>query len=332
MSSSLALSLTALSNKGNVSPFTNYRQFVSLLIAALDLKVFNIEDFGPRTFIGEGGEAVVYKSHLVQEPATALCIKASKEVLTHRIPSVEDKRVHAILAAILQELRISAHQILKHHPNIPNVLGVAFQEEGFGAVRPLVVVELACGTLATKCPHLQLYERLRLCLDVADGLVALHAYGIVHGDVKGENALVFLRSTGLVAVISDFGSSQPEGSEDTIPATPEFYAPEVCNCSPLHASHANRTPRDVYSFGSLLCQAVLGDSVFGKMNADEQFTLQNVDGARSYVTEKLNCVSLAPFDTDLGDIIHACLSRQPDERPRMHEVSLRLSTLLNEDR
>ena len=58
MSSSLALSLRILSNKGNVSPFTNYRQFVSLL-AALDLKIFNIEDFGPRTFIGEGGETVV---------------------------------------------------------------------------------------------------------------------------------------------------------------------------------------------------------------------------------------------------------------------------------
>ena len=130
-------------------------------------------------------------------------------------------------------------------------------------------------------------------------------------------------------MISDFGSSQPEGSEDTIPTTPEFYAPEVFNCSPLHAAHANRTPRDVYSFGLLLCQAVLDDSVFGKTSANEQFALQNVDGARSYVAEKLNCISLAPFD--LGDIVHACLSRQPDERPRMHEASLRLSSLLNED-
>jgi serine/threonine protein kinase len=296
------------------------------------VKVLDVADLGPRTRIGEGGEAAVYKSHLVHSPESVVCVKETKEILTHGIADVEDRRVSAVLASLLQELRISAHKVLKDHPNILHVVGVAFQQESFEAVRPLVVVELACGTLACQFPLSPVDERLRLSRDVADGLVALHAYGIVHGDVKGDNALVFARPTGLVAAISDFGGSCPEGSSDVIPATPEFFAPEVYNHSTLHSAHANRKPRDVYSFGLLLCQGVLGESVFGGIAPDERFVLQDKDGARSYVAEKLANLSGSPLNTDLRKIIDSCLVRHPGERPSMLEVSRRLSAMLGEVR
>ena len=99
---------------------------------------------------------------------------------------------------------------LKFHPNIVQILGVTFRE-----AKPIVIVELGNETLdayllekAAAGTPASWFEKTMLCLDVSRGIQGLHDAGIVHGDLKGENVLVFIKATGVAtAKISDFGYS-----------------------------------------------------------------------------------------------------------------------------
>ena len=74
--------------------------------------------------------------------------------------------------------------------------------------------------------------KTRFCCEVADGLHALHAVKIVHGDIKGDNILLFTdpySENGLICKIADFGFSATEATIEhggATGGTPAFMAPE----------------------------------------------------------------------------------------------------------
>ena len=106
-----------------------------------------------------------------------------------------------------------------------------------------------------------------IAADVADGLAALHSFGVVHGDLKPANVLLFLdtesatevelenQSPRLVAKIADFGYSGTVSSEDDVRGGTQFWnAPEClgsCDDEELKAFALHQS-RDIYSFGLLL--------------------------------------------------------------------------------
>ena len=91
--------------------------------------------------------------------------------------------------------------------------------------------------------------RLSLCLDVAQGLDILHRCGIIHGDIKGENVLVFSNpQKKYVAKLADFGFSVVgEVAADAVhlAGTRPWKAPETIG--PVRKNHLKLT--DVYSYG-----------------------------------------------------------------------------------
>jgi serine/threonine protein kinase len=135
-----------------------------------------------------------------------------------------------------------------NHPNL-----VAVYDAGEDTLGPYLVMEFIDGpSLATTAvPR----ERIAAIGEqLASALGALHAAGIVHGDVKPANILV----TGDGVKLTDFGIART-GSDTTaltregvVFATPEYAAPETL------ATGDRTAAGDVYALGAVLHELVTG--------------------------------------------------------------------------
>ena len=105
------------------------------------------------------------------------------------------------------------------HPNLVSVLDVSVSEGGF----LYLVMELVDGTplSSERARWGELAWALPVLAQIADGLVALHAAGVVHRDLKPANVLIAHAGDATTIKITDFGVSRPtarfgsgEGSDE----------------------------------------------------------------------------------------------------------------------
>jgi len=96
-------------------------------------------------------------------------------------------------------------------------------------------------------------EAILIGLDLCRALAAVHAAGILHGDIKARNVM---RETGGRIVLMDFGAGKDLTRElrlgDDFAGTPVYLAPEV------FAGQRRTTSSDIYSLGVLLYYLVSG--------------------------------------------------------------------------
>ncbi|KAK2735763.1 hypothetical protein FQN57_001143 [Myotisia sp. PD_48] len=170
-----------------------------------------------------------------------------------------------LLRAVLLELRVLTHPPLKNHPNIIKMLHLMWEPDPdlLDHAWPTIVLEHAeNGTLADfqeDYPNLPFWVKKKLCLDVGNGLLALHASGIVHGDLKSENILICNTDSarGVVAKLADFGCAVTDLDPSDTLKLPAFTLP--WNAPESH----DRLPRDllkytdVYSYGLLVWRITL---------------------------------------------------------------------------
>ena len=167
---------------------------------------------------------------------------------------------------LFYEIQVMSHEPLCKHPNIVSLLGIAIQGiphayDGSSSsllLYPVLVVEPAI----REFPDLYLFVERRssssleldynLLADIADGLFALHEFGVIHGDVKPHNILIFPgQHQQFIAKVSDFGFSGADVSaENHVPRghTIDWMAPERGSSSTDHSEPTI----DIYSYG-LVC-------------------------------------------------------------------------------
>lgn len=218
---------------------------------------------------GEGLSFTVKKSAKTEPSAEVIAYKVSRITFSERETSVSTKEVEARkFRDLMMELHILAHAPLRDHENIVKLLGFMWTPNPYNdtGLSPVLRVEFAPhGTLAdfqNSGRSLDTAGKFQLCYDIANGLKALHECGIVHGDVKSENVLVFDHERGYIAKLCDFGCAvittpTSQGTVDPLCRLPggtiPWRAPEASEA--IYRSKLHLT--DVYSFGLLIWKVLM---------------------------------------------------------------------------
>ncbi|KAI0429703.1 hypothetical protein F5Y09DRAFT_342358 [Xylaria sp. FL1042] len=186
--------------------------------------------------------------------------------------SILEQETYA-LVSFITELRVRTHAPLREHPNIARLRGVGwdFEDEEATIPRPLLLEELAPqGALDNfwarwNFVRLKFESKLDLARNIGEGIQSMHDCGIVHGDVKPENILIFPRRDAdneFVAKLTDFGHSVFEYSHSkSLPAfTPQWCAPELSleGAGPKSMGFHEMKQTDVYSYGLVVLSIMLG--------------------------------------------------------------------------
>lgn len=186
------------------------------------------------------------------------------------------------------------------HPNVVTVYEFGYDENGCG----YLVMERLHGKnlkeyVASRVNDpLDLTEKLRIVLEICNGLTAVHEQQIVHRDLKPTN--IFITDKGSVR-ITDFGIAHIVASQYTkdgqMLGTPEFMSPEQIRGEAVDARS------DLFALGTLLYWLVSGR---------HPFAAPNVVGVLNAITSV--APSRLPGDPALADITERALAKDPSER------------------
>jgi TolB-like protein/Tfp pilus assembly protein PilF len=146
-------------------------------------------------------------------------------------------------------------------------------------------------------------DALQVARQIASGLAAAHAKGIVHRDVKPSNIVI---TRGGTAKLLDFGiASMADGTASVhgaAPGTLPYMSPEQ-----TRGEHVDRRS-DIWSLGIVLHEMLAGERPF--RGPDEEAILQAIRND-PYVTEQ---TPTGGVSSALAGVISRCLEKQPDRR------------------
>ncbi|MBT2674152.1 serine/threonine-protein kinase [Streptomyces sp. SD31] len=207
------------------------------------------------------------------------------------------------------------------HPNVVSVRDLVVDGNDLA-----LVMDLVRGTdLRTRLDRdrrLSPEAAVAIVADIADGLAAAHAAGVVHRDVKPENVLLDMQGPlgpggSHPALLTDFGVAKlidsPRRTRATkIIGTPDYLAPEIVEGLPPRAAV------DIYALATVLYELLAGFTPFGGGHPGAVL--------RRHVTESV--APLPGIPDELWQLVVQCLAKAPASRLRASELGARLRELL----
>ena len=236
------------------------------------LTIFNSRGVleGPRSWLGSGQSFSVERAEWKNASTGASHGNLGDFVAVKFFRRTEENMTN--WNTLLLEIRALLHEPIRYHPNIVRFLGIHWGAmHGSIAMFPVLMLEYAkFGTLddfqASSGP-LEFEVKKKLCHDVSKGLSILHACGVVHGDLKPRNVLIFSNkdesaTVFFTAKLSDFGGSVMDLTENhqRLRVYEENFGPPEYR-ETLDAEGLKLT--DAYSFGFLVWRTFLdGENPF----------------------------------------------------------------------
>lgn len=246
--------LTPLSPPFSLSPDRGPDEFITAVMGLQYRPKISLSNLAraEREFIAEGQSFKVQK-------AFKETYDSSHAVLALKTPSFSDSLATdgAHWRRMWLEVKSLIHPPLAAHPNIVDLLAIGW-ESGLSSTNteiewPVLAMPYASyGTLDKFqwSPEATRDKKISVCLDVALGLNALHECGIVHGDLKSENVLIFAGDSGPVAKLCDFGCAiaDPRSLGSLVGGSQPWNCPEWKEV----IGKDNLPLTDNYSFGLLV--------------------------------------------------------------------------------
>jgi serine/threonine-protein kinase len=193
--------------------------------------------------LGIGGMGRIYQAldRELDEPVALKVLRSG---------DAEGRHIERFLREIKMTRKIS-------HPNVVKVFDMGMWKE-----HRYITMEYIDGMNIEQWVRLRksldIPEAVRLLVDVARGLAAAHALGIIHRDIKPQNILL---KDGNVPKILDFGIARGVNGIDMtttgfVMGSPKYMSPEQVQAMPLD------TRTDVYSMGILMYFVFTGREPF----------------------------------------------------------------------
>jgi eukaryotic-like serine/threonine-protein kinase len=255
------------------------------------------ERFETVRILGKGGMGTVY---LARD-------KTLGRQVALKLLNVEDLASEERRSRFLREARAAA---AIRHPNVATIYEVDETEDG----RPFIVMEYCEGeTLSQRMRRrsVDTAEFLTIARQIAAGLAAAHANGVVHRDIKAAN--IMIEPTGAVKIL-DFGlakflQQEQMSQKKSFESTSGHFFGTLHYLSPEQARGAQSDARtDLFSVGVVLYQMASGHLPF---NADSP--LMVLEKIRDAEPEPFTALDPA-FPQTAARIIGKLLQKNPDHR------------------
>jgi serine/threonine-protein kinase len=255
-----------------------------------------------RGVLGAGGMGAVYRA-LDRELEEEIALK----VLRPELAATPDA-----LKRFRREVKLARRVT---HPNVARTYDLSEH-----AGMRFLTMELIAGEPLSRVVRKDypLADALRVAVEVARGLAAAHAAGVVHRDLKPDNVML----AGERVVLTDFGIARGSESGDplatsagSVVGTPAYMAPEQVEGRAIDG----RT--DVYALGVLLFELLTGELPFKGDSAMAQ-------AAARLVGAPPDPRALRPGLVDgVARLVVEALSRAREERPAAQTMVERLERL-----
>jgi len=244
--------------------------------------------------LGRGGMGILY---LAIEPGLE-----RRVALKLIAPEAASDEVFARRFA--EESRIAASI---EHPNVVPIYA-AGEEAGVPYIAMRYVAGADLGRRLVREGRLSPQVAVDLIAQIANGLDAIHAAGLIHRDVKPANVLLSGDDGGDHAYITDFGVARNVATESGLTQTGRFVG-TLDYVAPEQISGGSIDARvDVYALGCLLFKLLTGEVPFPK------------DGDAARLFAHLNDPAPAPslyvpdVSMALDDVVIRAMSKSPEDR------------------
>ncbi len=244
--------------------------------------------------LGSGGSATVFKA---------------LDTELHRVVALKILR-NRNADALSRERFLQEAQALAgiNHPNVVAVFGISATENGI----PYISMEWVDGeSLQQKIQRdkeVETKQAARWIAEIAEGLSAAHAVGLVHRDIKPSNVLIAGREEKAVAKLADFGlarfTSLAQNLTQTgvLLGTPSYMSPEH-----ISAPESCDERSDVYGLGVTFYEMLTGELPFrGAVHT----VLQKIGRDEPPAPRTLNTM----IPRDLETICLKAIHREPQRR------------------
>lgn len=245
--------------------------------------------------VGRGAASIIY---LAQDPKTKQ-VKALKHI------EKQDAKDSRFFDQAEMEYEISSKV---RHPLVRQIEKVIKKRDGLlGGVKELfLVMEYVDGVSVERKPPGTFEGALKIFIQTARGLAAMHAAGFVHADMKPNNIVVL--EDGSIKII-DLGQACPIGTvKERIQGTPDYIAPEQVHRRAI-------TPKtDIYNLGATMYWVLTRQHIPTAIPKESSSLVSTIDDAfiaKPKPVQDLN----KKVPAALGDLIMECVEVDPEKRP-----------------